>query len=155
MQTPSTSARLLAAAFVLCCLVLVPGCPGAGDVNNSVNGKVTVGDKPASGSVVFLGPDNKEVMGAISPDGTYNIPNPKKGLNKIAVKGTGMPALVQSGGKMPGIKEKDVPEQKDKMPDVGGGVDPPKKYESFESSGLTYEVKGSGKEPFDIKLEKK
>jgi hypothetical protein len=139
--------------FGFACL---PGCPGGGAVSDVVTGKVTLGDKPVSGMVTFIGPDSKRVSGAAT-DGAYFINNPPKGLCKITVEG--MPGAPTSIG-MTGNNAKDASNPlkdvkdgslaKTSAPVSGGGVAPPKKYASPDN-GLSFEVKG-GKQEHDIKL---
>jgi len=126
------------------------GCSGKSKgPKDSVSGKVTLNDKPVSGTVHFVYGDNKDITSPIAADGSYLIPNPPPGNVKIVVTPA---AGVAGGGLVGGPQAKDVP-----LPemDPGGGATkgevPPKKYQDAKTTDLTYEVQ-SGKQTFDIQL---
>jgi hypothetical protein len=124
---------------------LAAGCGGKsgdGTVKNEVTGKVTLNDKPVAGQVVFAYPDGKELVGLITADGAYTIPEPPAGNVKVCVR----PMV---GG--PGAGLKGGPELSKDGPTTGGGGAPPPKYQSVATSGLTFEVK-TGKQTYDIPL---
>jgi len=142
--------RMPAVVLATALLAWIPGCPDSSK-NNVVSGKVTLGDKPVAGEVIFTGPDNKVASSPIL-DGKYSIVNPPMGMCKITLKG-GLAAggiSVKDAGKAPpdSTKSKEVKMPEEKM---ATGVPPPKKYENPETSGLTYEVK-PGKHEKDIPL---
>jgi hypothetical protein len=136
--------RLLLLAGVL----VGAGCGGGGgSAKNEVSGKVTLGEKPVAGTVVFVTSDNKELSGPIGPGGVYTIADPPVGQAKIYIK-----AAPNSGGLIAPPTTKGGPEIPKDGP-VGGaaGVAPPAKYTSAATSGLTFDVK-AGKQTYDIPL---
>jgi len=138
---------LLLVAAVLVCLA---GCSGK-KPKSKVTGKVTVGDKPVMGEVVFLGDDGKEFKGVINAkDGIYTLLDAPNGQYKVAVKGMGAGLNVPGGGGQV-APPKDAPKMD--MPDLARGqsVQPPAKYGDPKTSGLTFEVTG-GEQTFDIPL---
>jgi hypothetical protein len=144
--------RPLVFAPLLAALVSALGCSGGKP--SLVKGKVTLDGKPVKGDVVFVG--EKEHAMPINADGTYSIPNLKKGTYKVAVRPRKAP---------PGVSEEvaAIPTGgtgKDAAPTAGGAatvavdaVPPPAKYAAPNSSGLSFEVKG-GEETYDIPLTK-
>ncbi len=108
-----------------------------------VTGKVTLGDRPVSGQVVFIYADGKELASPTTGDGSYTIADPPTGSVKICVRpmaGGGLtPPPKAGGGEIP----KDAP--------GAGGIAPPGKYGNPATSGLTYEVK-AGKQEHNITL---
>lgn len=137
--------------LLLACLMLFfgPGCGGGGKgPSNVVTGKITLNGQPVMGTVVFIGPDNKEVLGGVSAGtGEYRVDNPATGLNKILVRGLG-----GAGAPGPAGKPMVAPGGKDPANMVGGqGVPPPAKYGSVKTSDLTFNVTG-GQETHDITL---
>jgi hypothetical protein len=125
---------------------MVTGCGGkSGDKNtmkSEVTGKVTLGDKPVSGQVVFVYSDGKELVSPITGDGSYMLADPPTGSVKIYIRSMGG-TVVPKGGP-------DIPKD---APGGGGGVPAPPKYASAATSGLTYEVK-AGKQEHNIPLNK-
>ena len=67
-------------------LIGIIGCgsDGSGIV---VAGKVTVGDKPVEGTIIFTGKGKEVVTAPIYPDGTYKIESVATGQNQITIKG--------------------------------------------------------------------
>jgi len=126
----------------LALLVGVSGCgSGPKEAANSVSGKVTLNGSAVSGTVSFVGPDNKESMPApIKPDGTYTVADPPQGKCKILVKGM--------GGTATGVGSAPV---KDSPAMTGQSVAPPAKYASITTTDLTFDVQ-SGKQKYDIEL---
>jgi len=126
------------------------GCGGGGSgggPKNEVNGKVTLGDKPVAGSVVFVHGDGKETTAPIGVDGGYVMDSPP-GPVKVYIKGgagSSGPAvsapMPKGGAEMP----------KDSGLSTSSSAQPPAKFTSPTTSGLTYEVK-SGKQTYDIPL---
>jgi len=141
-------ARVLCGVSLALCvvsLVAITGCPSKGGAKSSVHGFVKLDGQPVSGIVTFIGPDNKEVVGPIRPDGTYSVDNPVPGQNKIIVK-----SMLPTGGLKAPPKDTGPP-----MPTIGGdskGVPPPEKYGSATTTPLTFDVKGTGKQEFNITL---
>jgi len=122
------------------------GCGSQGP-KNTVSGKVTLKGDPVAGSVVFIGSDNKEVMTHINPDGTYSVPDPAMGENKVLVKGGAV------GGPAPPVLEGTPKDFKGTMPPTTTtkmGVAPPPKYGSPDN-GLSFKVTG-GAQKYDIEL---
>src|SRR6266511_1761841 len=144
---PVTSGVRRGFSFLLLVAILgfAVGC-GSGNKSgdsskNEVGGKVTLGDKLVSGTVVFVYSDNKELQGPIGPDGSYVILDPTPGQVKIYIKASGLVAPAAKGG----------PETPKEGPASGSGVAPPVKYQSIATSGLTYEVK-PGKQTHNLEL---
>jgi hypothetical protein len=131
--------RQVSFLLLFAALACLTGCPGGGpgDAKNSVSGKVTLNGQPVSGMVGFIGSDGKEVPAPIKPDGTYIVDNPPTGDVKVVVRGMQGPSLPK------GVT----------MQDMGGpqGVQPPPKYASPATSGLTFNVTG-GKQNYNIEL---
>jgi hypothetical protein len=144
--------RGFVALGLLAGLSLLAGCGGGGGLDsgakNEVNGKVTLGDKPVGGQVVFVYPDGKEAISPIAADGSYLMPDPPTGLAKVYIKplgGAGGPKGVPKG------VPKGAPEMPAEGPGGPAGVAPPRKYQSVATSGLSFEVK-TGKQTFNIPL---
>jgi hypothetical protein len=96
-------------------LIGIIGCGGGDGSANVVTGKVTLGDKPVEGTIVFSGKGKEVVSSSINPDGTYKIEGVATGLNHITIK------------PLP----KGMTQQ---------GATPPRKYATADG-GLTFEVK--------------
>jgi hypothetical protein len=65
-------------------LIGIIGCPGDG-AGNVVVGKVTLGDRPVEGTIIFSGKD-KKTTAPINPDGSYRIDGLAAGPNQITVQ---------------------------------------------------------------------
>ena len=136
----------LAAGFLAVTLPLAGGCGGG---KGDVSGKVTYkGQALASGSVQFMSPAGA-LVADIGTDGTYKVVGVPSGTSKISVSCQDddgymkyMHALAASS------KDKSKPKPKG-SPDDFSKI--PAKYNDFEKSGLTCEVK-SGPQTFDIEL---
>lgn len=144
----SGNSRWFGLCLVPLTLALVVGCSGkGGGAKDSITGKVTLEDKPVSGTVYFVYADNKEVSSPIKADGSYQIDKAAPGKVKIVVKsmlgsaGTGLVAPP---------KITDQPEMP-KLDGGGQGVPPPPKYNAANTSDIEYEVQ-PGKHTFDIQL---
>jgi hypothetical protein len=139
---------LRSAVLFLAVWVCLSGCSKSKTKGpkNSVSGKVTLGGRPVSGTVTFLGADNQQANSPIQPDGKYMIVDPPVGKVRVAVKA----AAGMRGGAapLPGGRLPEMPG----MPGGGGqvGVPPPRKYANPEN-GLTFEVTGE-EQTFDIEL---
>lgn len=132
-------------------LMVLIGCGGGGpkDAANSVKGKITVKGSPcAGGTITFHGDKQSKDSPIIA--GTYQVDNPPLGMVKVSVK------TLSLGGAPAQGKKLTTPDVKDKAPSLleagGGEATPNKKYESPETSGLTYEVK-AGKQNKDFDLD--
>jgi hypothetical protein len=135
----------------LICSALLVGCGGGyKEAADSVTGTITVkGEKAGAGTITFHG--SKDVVGTIT-DGKYKVDNPPIGQVKVSLRGIGGPTVAEAAGKkLTGEAGKAV-EGKGGLLTAGGGATIPKKYESPETSGLTYEVK-AGKTTKDFDLE--
>jgi len=129
--------------------VFAMGCSGDGGAGKSeVSGKVTLGDKPVAGDVVFVYSDNSEMMSPIGSDGKYIMTTAKPGQVKIYIK----PPMSTSAGGAPMPKGGPEMPKEGPLAGGGGGVPPPAKYQSAAGSGLTYDVK-AGKQVYDIPLQ--
>ncbi len=144
----SFTSRWLPRVLLVLLLGVAAGCDKGGSSSaNAVSGKVSLGDKPVSGLVVFVYADGKELSAPIGPDGTYTIDNPLPGQVKVSIKA--MPGAMATGApKVAGTPE--MPKDGPAMA-TATGVPPPAKYQSATTSGLTYEVK-AGKQTYDIPL---
>jgi hypothetical protein len=135
------SRNLLAFPLALLLVVVLSGC-GASVAR--VSGKVTYQGKDlTSGTVNFIGPDNKVAPDSaiIQPDGTYTAGKVPIGANKITVT-----TSAGSAGGLP--PQQPLPG----MPSVPTAVAIPGKYGNPETSGLTLDVK-PGRQTFDIPLQ--
>jgi len=105
-----------------------------------VSGKVTLGEQPVNGIVVFRYDDGKEVTGPTTMDGTYKIDNPPAGKVHVSVK--------PLAGAQPTIGGTNLATG---APNMGGSDQrvPPKPQHSQPFT--TFDV-GTGKQTFDIKL---
>lgn len=147
---PATSVWPLShgrAGLFLLFAFLTLGCDKSGKGGaNEVTGKVTLGDQPVAGDVVFVYADGKELATPIV-DGKYTMPDAPTGPVKVFIR----PGLAASG-KL--VAPKGGPEAGGGIPVAGGGsggAAPPQQYQSAATSGLTYEVK-AGKQTYDIPL---
>jgi len=150
--SPVHFARRLSFLFLAGAVVWLAGCGGKG-VKSNVKGKVLIDGKPAAGSIVFIDADGKKLSAPINgTDGSYNLLNPKKGLNKVAIEG-GLSADVPGGKDIKPI----VPETKEQKLTEGltGGTPPHKLYGDVKTSNLEVEVKGEKDQVFDIDLDPK
>ncbi len=148
MRTASSRsvAWWFAAGLLVVALPLAGGC---GNGKGDVSGKVTYkGELLKFGSVQFMSPAGAMVS-EIQSDGTYSLTGVPSGTSKISVTCQDdegyvkyMHALAASA------KDKSKPKPKG-HPDDFSKV--PAKYNDFDKSGLTYEVK-SGKQTYDIEL---
>jgi hypothetical protein len=140
------SARVPSLALVLIALAWAAGCGRSGP-KNSVSGKVLLEGRPVAGTVAFIGPDGKEALAPINPDGTYTVANPPAGQVRIVVRG-----ILGVGGaaNLPPEVEKLMPAGAP-APAAKAGVPPPERY-ATPDSGLTFNVT-KGKQKHDITLE--
>jgi len=127
--------------LLFCLAIFLVGCSKRGP-SVVVSGKVTIGDQGANGSIHFIGPSGKEVMGPLL-NGKYEVSDPEVGENKIAVKG-----MAAATGATGAVKSPEIPGA---PPSAGMGVSPPAKYATPEGSGLTYTVT-KGKQTKDFPL---
>jgi hypothetical protein len=135
--------RLAFGSFALFAgLALLTGCGGkknTEDTKNTVSGKVLLGDKPVNGTLIFVSADGKEARAPIGPDGSYTLTDPPIGSLKVYIQ-PGQALVAPKGGEVP----KDGPA-------ASGAVQPPAKYQTAASSGLTYDSK-AGKQTYDPTL---
>ena len=121
----------------------VTGCSSSA-AGESIKGKVTLGDKPVSGMIVFTGADGKEASAPISADGAYSVSNPSHGALKITITSMGP-------GPVKGVPSAVKPKNDGVLPALPTeGIPPPAKY-SKPDNGLTYDFKG-GLQTFDLEL---
>jgi hypothetical protein len=129
-------------------MLILSAVSGCGPRFGTVEGMVTVDGKPANdGTVIFSGTDNRSAAGAIRPDGHYTAEKVPVGDVKVVIH-----QMVMKGGgpDRPGpLKGFENPAATDSKP-----VPIPKKYQSIETSGLTYTVT-SGTNDFTIDLSSK
>jgi hypothetical protein len=124
---------------LLAAILVVSGCGTSKGGNGKVSGKVTLGGKPVGGSVHFIGSDNKELSSPISgADGSYMIQGLPAGKAKIMIKGM----AAAGGAGAPGGAPVAEPPKDPNMKVPSMGVDPPAKYASADTSGLTFDVDG-------------
>lgn len=111
-----------------------------------VTGKVTYKGKPVPGGmIVFLSEDGKRFVSPIKRDGSFSLKSPLGPVKAAVVtrqpSGDGM-----NDNERPAVRE---------VPPLPPGTDPkslpPKNYERFETSGLSYEVTQSG-QTIDVTL---
>lgn len=144
--------RRLVAVLALPLLAWLGGCTdGPRDL---VHGKVTLDGQSVAGEIVFVGAGDKKFKAPIL-DGKYSLAGAPAGTYKVAIEaGPGAPGGVKDGPAPPG-KDLKTGDKMTGMPEAkgGGGVAPPAKYNSVETSGLTLEVKG-GKQEKDWALSK-
>jgi hypothetical protein len=123
-------------ASVLVMLVVLGGCGfGRGPAARvgEVTGKVSFEKQPlAGGTVTFIGADGKEVKSAIGRNGTYHIVGVSVGTARI-----GIISSTRAPKGLGGAKQKFVVI--------------PERYDSPETSGLSYNVK-EGAQEHDIEL---
>jgi hypothetical protein len=103
-----------------------------------------------AGELILVSSDGKQLSSPLGPDGGYYLPNPPPGQSKIAIKkGLGGALPPPISGKQTDVKgNTDLGAKTEKQT---AGVEPPAKYASAESSGLTYEVKtGVQKKDFEL-----
>jgi hypothetical protein len=116
------------------------GCQGRG----SVSGKVTHKNKPVVfGTVLIQGKDGLR-QGNIAPDGSFTVRDVAAGDIRVAVNSPNPKSIQLYPNKNPNNKQ-------EPYPDVPGWFAIPKQYESVESSGLTYKIRG-GSNTIDIDL---
>lgn len=128
-----------ALSSALAALCLTVGC-GTKSEYLPVEGRVFYKDKPlANGTVVFQPADGPPSVGRTTDDGIFKIePNDRIkgariGLNKVRISARAQPANGESEVAL-------------------GRLLTPERYATFESSGLTAEVKPDGNEPFVFRL---
>jgi hypothetical protein len=113
---------------------------------------VTVGDKHASGEVIFISSEGNEYKSPLNPqDGSYKISGAPVGTHTVVIKGmgaTGLQGAPVGGTKPP--KDMKMPD----MPEIAVGVPPPARYADPKTSGLTIEVTG-GDQTQDFTLTEK
>ncbi len=124
-------------------LLLVMGCGGKGGAKDSVSGKVVFKGQPVEGSITFIGANGKEASAPIMSDGTYMVPDPPLGEDKIVIKGA--PGMSNAPArKIPAMPGKDVTP-------VAKGTPPPARY-AVPTNGLTFKVTG-GKQTYDVRTD--
>jgi hypothetical protein len=137
--------RLHLAWFGTLLLIFTAGC---GSRFGTVEGTVMIDGKPANnGTVIFSGADNHSAGAAIGPDGSYVAENVPVGPVKIVIH----QMMMKGGGPtrpgpLPGLEEP--------VAVVTNPVRIPPKYQSVETSDLTFTVT-SGANEFDIALSSK
>ena len=104
-----------------------------------IKGKVTYKGKPLpGGTVVFQTADGKQRgVGPIMSDGSYSMKSPFGEVQAAVVTRTPTSEDMK-GDKRPAVREVHMPAN------VPPSALPPRKYERFDTSGLTFEVKESG-----------
>jgi hypothetical protein len=143
-------------------LVLTASFAGAGCAKptGSVSGKVSYKGAPLKGGhVIFLKADNQSVWADIGEDGSYSFEKITAGPVQIGVETSSLkPPVNRPGQPAGGARRYSAPpgeENPNKAPDPEANfkryVAIPEKYETPQSSGLTYDVK-SGKQEHDIPL---
>lgn len=123
--------------FALLCLVI--GCNAKSEYL-TVEGQVFYKDQPLpNGTVVFQPADGPPSVGKTAEDGTFKIEpmdrmkGARIGLNKVRISARVQPTNGESEVAL-------------------GRLITPERYATFESSGLTAEVKSDGNEPFIFRL---
>ena len=134
----------------LALLVVLLSSAGCGQRFATVEGTVTLDGKPANrGEVIFSGPGNYTASGTIRPDGSFVAENVPVGEVKASF-------LQMLGGPARPGQLQGIPGAEDGI--SGGAPLPPvlipKKYQSVETSGLSYKVT-SGTNKIDIELSSK
>jgi hypothetical protein len=115
--------------------VLLPALAacGCGQSEATIRGRVTVQGKPlTTGTVLFLGSDNRVATGSIGPDGHYVANHASMGTLRVAVQSL-RPAQVRAAMQRP----KDAPPLPGRITNL---VPVPQKYQSPETSELTCTV---------------
>lgn len=129
---------------LLLALVLVSGC--SGDKKFKITGKVSIKStgQMLTGATVFFrpqkNPDQFTSRGYVGADGTYSL--------STVIADDGVPAGTYNV--MVSIQAPS-PEGKSRGAQSSSPID--RKYASFETSGLVFEVKPSGPFQFDMQLE--
>jgi hypothetical protein len=122
--------------------ILAVGCAGRGDVS----GKVTYQGKPVVfGTILIQGRDGPH-QGNIERDGSFTVRGVPVGEVRVAVNSPNPKGIQLYPNKNPQYKQ-------EPYPDVPGWFGIPKKYESVESSGLVYTIKG-GMNTIEVELTK-
>jgi hypothetical protein len=122
---------------------------GCGVPKGNVSGKVTYQGKPLpSGTIVFLGPDDRPVNSSIGGDGSYQVQGVTVGTARITVETPWEFAKAQrkNAPKLP----PDAPPMANSM--MIQAIEIPKKYGDPQQSGVTYDVQ-KGAQVHDIDLE--
>lgn len=112
------------------------GCDG-GASKATVAGAVTYKGKPLpTGTIAFIGKDNKVVSAAIESNGRYSVARVPVGPAKISVSTPPAPPKGAAAAGMPVLETVSIPAQ----------------YNDPEKSGLTYDVKpGAQEHSIDLK----
>jgi hypothetical protein len=125
--------------------LLLAATAGCGNRAGQVQGVVYIDGKPANdGTVIFSTADHKSAAGAIRPDGHFELSNVPAGPVKVAIH-----QMVMLGGgpaKQAPLKGLEQPANT-----PGDPIPIPKKYQSTESSGLSYTIV-SGRNELIIEL---
>lgn len=147
------SARLWIGGFVMVLLLVTSGC---GPSSASVSGKVTYKNQVVKGgTITFYGANQWTGTSHIAEDGGYSIPKVPPGTVQIAVETkTAKPNTTMSKFMPKPPPGADMPPGS--FHSTGGAqdryVEIPGHYADKEKSGLSYEVKGSGKQVHNIDL---
>jgi hypothetical protein len=121
---------------------------GCGSRFATIEGVVAIDGKPANnGTVIFSGADNHSAAGTIGPDGSYLAENVPVGEVQVVIhQMMTMGGGPDRPGPLKGIEEP--------VATVARPVPIPKKYQSVQTSELTYTVT-SGTNRFNISLSSK
>jgi len=132
-------------SFTSALLVLLTGCgPGKGDLS----GKVFFEEKAVcSGSVIVGGSDGVPKSSPIEPDGSYVVKDVAAGTVKLTVHSPD-PGEVKFMPRKEGDKPPPAKDRSKWFPI-------PEEYNDFDKSGLTFDLKRSTMNNFDIKLKSK
>ena len=132
-------------AVLLCLgLTLLPGCGPSGLPTAPVRGKITYNGRPVPNGTVISRPagDAPSATGDIKPDGSYELTTYVDGDGAVLGKHELMIMAVEDNSGL-------LPEQRSATP----ALIVPAKYTSFDTSGLTMDVK-AGANTFDFDLKK-
>lgn len=126
--------RLCSLALTALLALAALGCQGRGDVS----GKVTSRGKPlVFGTILFVGSDGILRQSNLAKDGSYAVHGVRTGEARVAVHSPNPRRITVLEGPP--------------YPNVPGWFAIPKHYESIDTSGLTYTIKG-GSNMIDIEL---
>jgi hypothetical protein len=122
-----------------------------GSATSELTGKVTYKGSPLTmGEVYVKSEDGREVSNTINPDGTYTIKNVPRGTLKVRIHCIDEKAyneynnaLTGRTGSEPRGPDGTVRPKGSKILEASDFAKIPKKYDEYENSGLTVEVKDS------------